>query len=204
MPMDCSQIRLQNHRKSFRLSPQLKSQCSVHHCHENGYNAGLISLEPVLEPALDLQQLQALLQITAHWAQDRMVDDLQVALLNSDPVVSAWWRETLVGFARATSDGVYRATIWDVVVHPEFQGGGIGRKLVTTILSHPHVNRVERVYLMTTHQQQFYERIGFETNNTTTMVLHNQVVDSLELAGRSSQFEEIEGFTVEDSTQVLC
>jgi len=32
---------------------------------------------------------------------------------------------------------------------------------------------VERVYLMTTYQQGFYEKIGFQTNNSTTMVLSN-------------------------------
>ena len=85
--------------------------------------------------------------------------------------------DRLIGFSRATSDCVYRATIWDVIVHPEFQGSGIGRKLVETILTHPRVSRVERVYLMTTHKQRFYERIGFEVNTTTTMVLYNQPLE---------------------------
>ena len=126
-----------------------------------------------LDPPIDLIQLQQLLQITAFWAQTRTIEDLAVALSHSDPVVTANINDRLVGFSRATSDCIYRATIWDVVVHPEFQGSGIGRKLVETILTHPRVNRVERVYLMTTHKQRFYERIGFEVNQTTTMVLHN-------------------------------
>ena len=71
-----------------------------------------------------------------------------------------------------TSDGIYRATIWDVVVHPEYRGIGLGSKLVETILSHPHIRKVERVYLMTTHQQSFYEKIGFQQNSTTTMLLY--------------------------------
>ncbi|GAA6622287.1 hypothetical protein NUACC26_081090 [Scytonema sp. NUACC26] len=29
------------------------------------------------------------------------------------------------------------------------------------------------VDLMTTYQQRFYERIGFQKNSTTTMILHN-------------------------------
>jgi len=45
---------------------------------------------------------------------------------------------------------------------------------VQTVLAHPHLCRVERVYLMTTNQQAFYERIGFQENQTTTMVLSNQ------------------------------
>jgi ribosomal protein S18 acetylase RimI-like enzyme len=123
---------------------------------------------------LDLEQLLHLFQVTAFWAKNRRLEDLAVAVANSKPVVSAWDGDRLIGFARATSDGVYRATIWDVVIHPDYQGAGLGRKLVETVLMHPHVHRAERVYLMTTHQQTFYKRIGFRENSTTTMVLYNQ------------------------------
>jgi N-acetylglutamate synthase-like GNAT family acetyltransferase len=122
---------------------------------------------------IDLQQLQALFNRTAFWGQQRNIEDLEVAIANSNPVVTVWDGDRLIGFARATSDGVYRATIWDVIVHPDYQGAGLGSKLVETVLSHPLVNRVERVYLMTTHQQRFYKRIGFQENQTTTMVLTN-------------------------------
>ncbi len=125
---------------------------------------------------LDSQQLQSLFELSAFWAKDRCREDLEIAIANSDPVISVWDGERLIGCARATSDGIYRATIWDVVIHPEYRGVGLGRKLVETVLSHPRMNRVERVYLMTTHQQRFYERIGFQTNETTTMVLNNQPI----------------------------
>lgn len=127
---------------------------------------------------VDLDQLQVLFQVAAFWAKDRRIEDLAVAIANSDPVVTAWDGEQMIGFARATSDGIYRATIWDVVVHPKYQRAGLGRKLVQTVLSHTKMNRVERIYLMTTHQQSFYERIGFECNSSTTMVLHNQPIES--------------------------
>jgi GNAT superfamily N-acetyltransferase len=137
--------------------------------------------------SIDLHQLQHLFRAAAFWAQDRCLDDLQVAIANSKPVVTVWdsvgedfsQEGRLIGFARATSDGVYRATIWDVVIHPDYQGAGLGRKLVETVLMHPHINRVERVYLMTTHQQKFYERIGFEENQTTTMVLFNRCIPDM-------------------------
>jgi ribosomal protein S18 acetylase RimI-like enzyme len=125
---------------------------------------------------IDLEQLKALLQLAAFWAQERRTEDLAVAIINSEPVITAWDNDQLIGFARATSDGIYRATIWDVVIHPDYQGLGLGRRLVETVLAHPRMNRVERIYLMTTHQQQFYERIGFEYNSSTTMVLHNPLV----------------------------
>jgi N-acetylglutamate synthase-like GNAT family acetyltransferase len=122
---------------------------------------------------VDFEQLQHLFMRTAFWARSRNMEDLKMAIANSNPVVTVWDGDRLIGFARATSDGVYRAAIWDVVVDPDYQGVGLGRKLVQTVLSHPLVSRVERVYLTTTHQQSFYERIGFERNETTTMVLHN-------------------------------
>lgn len=127
---------------------------------------------------IDYDQLQELFRLGAFWARERNIEDWKVAIANSEPVITVWDGQKLIGFARATSDGIYRGTIWDVVIHPEYQGAGLGRKLVETVLSHPRMSRVERVYLMTTHQQRFYERIGFECNSTTTMVLHNQPLSS--------------------------
>jgi N-acetylglutamate synthase-like GNAT family acetyltransferase len=122
---------------------------------------------------IDIYQLQSLFDLTAFWAQNRKIEDLEIAIKHSNPVIAVWDGESLIGFARATSDGIYRASIWDVIVHPEYRGAGLGSKLVETVLSHPLVNKVERVYLMTTYQQKFYQRIGFTENQTTTMVLYN-------------------------------
>lgn len=123
---------------------------------------------------IDLNQLRDLFEASAFWAKERSVEDLEIAIANSEPVITVRDKERLIGFARAISDGIYRATIWDVVIHPDYQRTGLGSKLVETVLSHPRMRRVERTYLMTTHQQRFYEKIGFQTNSTTTMVLHNQ------------------------------
>jgi N-acetylglutamate synthase-like GNAT family acetyltransferase len=136
---------------------------------------------------IELDQLQELFRDTAFWARDRKLEDLAVAIANSDPVVTVWDGARTIGFARATSDGIYRATIWDVLIHPDYQGAGLGRKLVQTVLSHPKMCRVERIYLMTTHQQSFYERIGFEVNASTTMVLPNQPIDQGQILLASSE-----------------
>ena len=122
---------------------------------------------------IDLSQLQQLFSLTAVWAQERPLEDLKIAIANSDPVVSVWDKKKMIGFARAISDAIYRATIWDVAIHPDYRGVGLRQKLVETILSQPRMNRVERVYLMTTNQQHFYQQIGFQCNSSTTMVLYN-------------------------------
>ena len=128
---------------------------------------------------VDLKQLQHLFKVAAFWARERKIEDWKIAIANSEPVVTVWDDERAIGFARATSDGIYRATIWDVVIHPDYQGAGLGRKLVETVLSHPRMCRVERVYLMTTYKQSFYERIGFQPNASQTMVLENHPLDCL-------------------------
>lgn len=119
---------------------------------------------------IPLDALHALFNEGAFWAQNRTASDLQHMLHMSDPVVSAHLGDRLVGFARATGDGVYRAVIWDVVVSPTLQGQGVGRRMVEELLNHPHMQYVERVYLMTTFKQGFYEKLGFTRNNSTTMV----------------------------------
>ncbi len=120
---------------------------------------------------LDLYQLQALFNHSAFWAIDRQIEDLKTALDRSEPVISAWDNDKLIGFARATSDGVYRAMIFDVVVDPDYRRLGLGRKLVETMLCHTWMQRVEKIYLITTNQQSFYEQLGFLPNSSTTMIL---------------------------------
>ncbi|MGR3273640.1 GNAT family N-acetyltransferase [Acaryochloris marina NIES-2412] len=137
-----------------------------------------------------LRKLQRLFQVGAFWAGERCLEDWAVAIANSYPIISVWDREELIGFARATSDGIYRAMVWDVVIHPDYRGQGLGRQLVQTLLAHPQMNRVERIYLTTTHQQSFYEHIGFVSNSSTTMVL-NQEVDVLSIPLDHSQTEAL-------------
>lgn len=140
---------------------------------------------------IDLNQLLALYQKNAFWAKNRCLEDVTVAIAHSNPVISVWDNKRLIGSARATSDGIYRATIWDVVIDAEYQGLGLGRKLVETLISHPLLNRVERIYLTTTHQQKFYQRIGFVENETTTMVLYNSYPNPEDLLKQSQNLEEI-------------
>ncbi|MBE9222668.1 GNAT family N-acetyltransferase [Cyanobacterium stanieri LEGE 03274] len=140
---------------------------------------------------IDLEKLLALYQKNAFWTKNRNLEDLTIAIAHSNPVISVWDHQKLIGSARATSDGIYRATIWDVVIDGEYQGLGLGRKLVETLISHPLLNRVERIYLTTTHQQKFYQRIGFVENETTTMVLYNTYPNPEDLKQNSPNWEEI-------------
>ncbi|NJL98975.1 MAG: GNAT family N-acetyltransferase [Synechococcaceae cyanobacterium SM2_3_2] len=131
-----------------------------------------------LDPAdIDIDQVLILFKRNAFWAQERTDSDMERAFRHSHPVVTVWDGQRMVGFGRATTDTIYRAVLWDVVVDLDYRRLGIGRKLVETLISHPDVEGVERVYLFTTHQQGFYERIGFVENTSTTLVLKGKAID---------------------------
>ena len=118
-----------------------------------------------------LRQLQQLLDAHSFWAGGRSQRELSRMLAGSQAVVSAWQGSRLVGFGRATSDGVFRAVVWDVVVAGEHQGRGLGRRIVEALLQEPVLQGVERVYLMTTNSSGFYEQLGFTAVDSQRLML---------------------------------
>jgi ribosomal protein S18 acetylase RimI-like enzyme len=118
-----------------------------------------------------LAALGALLDGHSFWASGRRPAQLGRMLSGSQVVVSAWQGSTMVGFGRATSDGVFRAVLWDVVVAEDQQGQGIGRRIVEGLLASPEVATAERVYLMTTTGEGFYEKLGFSRVDSQRLML---------------------------------
>ncbi|WP_411869067.1 GNAT family N-acetyltransferase [Vulcanococcus limneticus] len=121
-----------------------------------------LGLGPGLRPARGLWKLQRLLDQHTFWAHGRSLAQLRQMLAGSAAVVSLWNGKRLVGFGRASSDGVFRAVLWDVVIPEDLQGQGLGRQLVTALLDSPRLHGVERVYLMTTNSAGFYHQLGFQ------------------------------------------
>ena len=118
-----------------------------------------------------IQQLQRLLDANSFWAQGRNPKSLKQMLHRSQAAVCAWEKGELVGFGRATSDGLFRAVLWDVVVAESHQGKGLGRCIVKNLLQTKSLRSVERIYLMTTKSEGFYERLGFESVGKQRLML---------------------------------
>jgi N-acetylglutamate synthase-like GNAT family acetyltransferase len=97
----------------------------------------------------------------APWARGRTTEEIRIMLENTDYHFSAWDGKRLIGFARVLTDRVYRATLWDVVVHTDYQKRGVGEELVNRILSHPVLSKVEKFWLNTRDKFGFYEKFGF-------------------------------------------
>ena len=90
---------------------------------------------------------------------ERTAAEVRRAFANSYLCCFAWVDGRLVGAARATSDGVFYATVLDVAVDPGFQGAGIGQKMMQALLRRLPV---QKVYLTTVPGKEgFYEKLGF-------------------------------------------
>ena len=131
-------------------------------------------LGPDLRPCRGLLKLQRLLDRHAFWARGRSFTQLRRLLVGSDAVISVWRGKRLVGFGRASSDGYSRAVLWDVVVAGDLQGRGLGRRVVEALLASPKLRDVERVYLMTTNSNGFYEQMGFSTVPSQQLLIRKQ------------------------------
>lgn len=87
------------------------------------------------------------------------------ALDNSLAVVSIWQESVLVGFARATGDKVFNATIWDVVVRPSHQRLGIGLLVMNELLRELDTYQIPLVTLYADPGTDgFYKKFGFLTD----------------------------------------
>jgi len=100
------------------------------------------------------------------WSSAEKPDLLYKALMNSDSLITAWDGDRLVGLGNAISDGYLVVYYPHLLVHPDYQGKGIGRIIV---------DRFQKKY-GNFHQQMltadgkaidFYRKCGFEKAGST-------------------------------------
>ncbi|EQB90444.1 ribosomal protein S18 acetylase RimI-like enzyme [Clostridium punense] len=86
------------------------------------------------------------------------------AFENSYTVVFIFDNEKLIGFGRGISDGAYQAGIYDVAVIPEYQGKGIGKIIVDSILK--TIPQCNVILYAAPGKDAFYEKLGFRRMKT--------------------------------------
>ncbi|MFT4416666.1 GNAT family N-acetyltransferase [Fredinandcohnia humi] len=88
---------------------------------------------------------------------------LHQAISNSWFSISARQDDSLVGFGRIVSDGLYQTFICDLIVHPEYQGQGIGKQIMQLLMDHCKKNNVTFIQLSCAKGKVgFYEKFGFK------------------------------------------
>ncbi|MCM1983724.1 GNAT family N-acetyltransferase [Lyngbya confervoides] len=114
--------------------------------------------------ALDLYELEELCDAVG-WSR-RPLRKVRKAIQHSFLVMSMWEERgtsrRLIGFSRATSDHAFNATIWDVVVHPKFQGRGLGKALMQQMIRELRREDISNITLFADpHVVSFYSELGF-------------------------------------------
>jgi len=112
-----------------------------------------ISTDPDL---LDIATIHSYLSERAYWAwgisRDRVERSIQHSLCFSVyPIESI--PPLQVGFARVITDYATFAYLADVFILPDYQGQGLGKWLVATILNHPELQEVRRWALYTKYKR---------------------------------------------------
>ena len=128
-------------------------------------------LGPNLRPSNALEKLKLLFNQNAFWAKNRNKNQIRKMLRNSSVIVTIWSQEKLIGFGRATTDKVYRAVLWDIVISKKSQRLGLGKIILEALLNDKNIKSVERVYLMTTNSTNFYKQLGFKQNSQQSLLL---------------------------------
>ena len=95
------------------------------------------------------------------------LEQAETGLRNASYLISAWDGERPVGVARVISDRGYIYLIVDVIVAPEYQGQGIGTRMIRSIeewlAQEKEGKPTMMVYLMAAEgKESFYEQFGFK------------------------------------------
>lgn len=101
-------------------------------------------------------------------------DWLKTAYSNSMYKCLALDGETIVAAGRAVADGVDCSYLCDIVVHPAYQGAGLGKELIQRLISLSEGHRKIILYAVP-GRESFYEQFGFRRMNTAMAIFEDPV-----------------------------
>ncbi|WP_299608238.1 GNAT family N-acetyltransferase [uncultured Tateyamaria sp.] len=107
----------------------------------------------------DFDQIVPAVQ-SSYWGQGRQADDILLAFAGS-AVVGVFEDGQQVAVARAITDGVYHAYIYDLIVFEPHRGRGLAHVLMDALFAHPQLKAVSGWMLSTRDAHGLYEKYGF-------------------------------------------
>ena len=96
----------------------------------------------------------------SYWAAGRSVEVVGRSIRNSI-CFGLFHGDRQVGFARVISDKATFAYLCDVFVLEDYQGQGLGKWLMSVVVSHPELQNLRRFVLATRDAHGLYEQFGF-------------------------------------------
>jgi N-acetylglutamate synthase-like GNAT family acetyltransferase len=110
---------------------------------------------------IDTEDIYKTLSQQSYWANDLTKE--QFSLMKNSSVFYGMFQNThlQIGFARVISDFVYMAYLADVFVKKEFRQKGLGKFLISSILSDKQYTHLKKWLILTKDADTFYEKFGF-------------------------------------------
>ena len=105
--------------------------------------------------------------LSVNWSSGNYPDKLVTAMKNSSSVFSAWDGDKLAGLINVLDDGIMTAYIHYLLVRPEYQHAGTGKRLVNMAAEH-YKNYLRIVLIAYDKEIEFYKRCGFEVGKEKT------------------------------------
>lgn len=110
---------------------------------------------------MDLQVIHGFLA-SSYWAKDIALATLQRAMQNSLCFGVLTDEGEQVAFARMVTDRTTYAYLADVFVVDSHRGKGIAKWLVQSIMTHPDLQGLRRISLITRDAHGLYTKLGFK------------------------------------------
>ena len=99
--------------------------------------------------------------LSVDWSSGNYPDKLVIAMKNSSSVFTAWDEDKLVGLVNVLDDGIMTAYVHFLLIMPEYQHIGIGKKLVQMLSDH-YKDYLRVVLIAYDKEIGFYKHCGFE------------------------------------------
>lgn len=108
------------------------------------------------------------------WGQGPSLEQTRLAMENTLFRISVWDHEKIVGMARMIGDFGLNYYIKDVVVRPEYQHKGIGKRMMNELLKFINDHGVKGTEIFVElcampDKIPFYEKIGFDANEAVRL-----------------------------------
>ena len=131
---------------------------------------------------LDIALIHRVLS-ASYWAESRTLQTVR-ASIDGSLCFGVYEGEAQVGFARVITDYATFAYLADVFVVETYQGKGIGKRLVGTVLGHPGLQTCSWT-LFTKDAHALYARFGFEQPAEPDRLLRRKSVEVLQLGDKT-------------------
>lgn len=107
------------------------------------------------------------------WTQGRIRSDVETMLQGSDFIFAYEDGDgKLCAFARAITDGIFKAMIFDVIVRKDLRGTQLGARIMQDVRTHPVLSKVKHVELYCLPELQgFYGQFGFSSDVSGTSMM---------------------------------